>query len=253
MTLPEWCRFLSGPLPEHLCWFHTVVKNGVMAKVLYLQTSLIVVRYALIFWLKNPFAFKDDFWRCFINRWCNLFSIWPHFAFTFFPGRHPIGYYICTGHDPAEDSDKPIKFNYIHFVVGYSSLALHIIMSIRIFFYKNKVIPVERTTAPSHRDATSSEKNSLSGFTTLTGGLALTVALGIIFIKYSSMEPKNYNRFPDYLIVYWIQLVNAPLTILIVLLLSFARNELMRTVMLRETKELLSGVEDSLRESLRSQ
>ena len=239
VTVPEWFRFLLGPLPELPCWLHLVIKNGIFAKLMLLQTGLIVTRHALIFWIKNPFAFKDDFWFCFINIWSNIFSFWPHFIFAFLPGQQPVGYYICTGQDPAEDKEMPPKFNYIHFIVGYSGLVLHILISIRIYFYKNKVKPIGVPKAPSSFMAPAYEKNSLSGFITITGSSALLMAVGFLFITYSSIEPKHYNQLPDYLFIYWTKLVNAPLTFVLILLFYFAKNGLMRTVMVREAKEFI--------------
>ena len=61
MTLPEWLRFISGPWPKFPCWFHLIVKNGIIAKIILLYTGLIVTRYACIFWIKNPAAFHDEF------------------------------------------------------------------------------------------------------------------------------------------------------------------------------------------------
>jgi hypothetical protein len=31
--------------------------------------AIIIVRYLLIFWIKNPENFKDDFWSHFVNIW----------------------------------------------------------------------------------------------------------------------------------------------------------------------------------------
>ena len=239
ITLPEWLRFFYGPFPRLPCWLHLVIKNAIIAKLLFLQTGLIVIRYAWIFWLKNPFAFKDDFWCCFINIWSNIFSVWPHFAFVFLPGQHPVGYYICIGHDPLENEEMPSKYNYIHYAIGNFSLVAHFLISIRIFLYKNKVKPNNEPRVHNNIMAKAFENSTLSGFTTLSSGLALMVIFGFIFSKYSAMEPKHYNQFPDYLIAYWVQLVNAPLTLLMILILCFAKNGQMRTIMLRETKEFL--------------
>ena len=245
ITLPEWLRFFYGPFPRLPCWLHLVIKNAIIAKLLFLQTGLIVIQYAWIFWLKNPFAFKDDFWCCFINIWSNIFSVWPHFAFVYLPGKHPVGYYICTGHDPLKDEEMTPKFNYIHYIIVYSSLVVHFLVSIRIFLHKKKIKENNLTLEQNNLNGTVFDKNSLSGFTIITVSLALMVFLGFIFSKYSSIEPKNYNIFPDYLIVYWIQLANAPLTMLLLLLICFAKNDLMRTVMLRETKEFLISLKET--------
>ena len=59
ITVPEWFRFLYGPFPHLPCWLHVIIKNAVVAKLLFLQTGLIVIRYAWIFWLKNEINLMD--------------------------------------------------------------------------------------------------------------------------------------------------------------------------------------------------
>jgi hypothetical protein len=244
VTLLEWVRYITGPMPVFPCWFHMVIKNGLIAKLLFLQTGLIISRYACIFWLKNPSAFNDEFWCHFINCWVNIFSFWPHFVFVFLPGREPMSYYVCVGRDPAEDDKLPTKLNITHYIVGYSSLAIHILMSLRIFWYKNKL---KRSVGIAGLDQKklflkTFEKNSLSNFTTLTCSLILTIAFGFLFLKYTQTEPQNFNKFPDYVLVYWIQLINAPLMINLLIILSYIKSKTMRTVMIRETKEFFSNL-----------
>ena len=48
VTFPEWLRFMSGPVPKFPCWFHLIIKNGLMAKLILLYTGLIITRYASI-------------------------------------------------------------------------------------------------------------------------------------------------------------------------------------------------------------
>ncbi len=241
ITLPEWIRFISGPLPEFPCWFHSLIKNALMAKLLFLQTGLVISRYACIFWLKNPAAFNDEYWSHFINVWVNIFSFWPHFVFVYLPGREPIGYYICFGKDPAEDYELPTKFNTTHFVIGLTCLAVHIVVSLRIFWYKYKIKKGVNEEALNQKSIIlkTFEKHSLADFTTLTSSFMLLLGFILIFFKFSKTEPQDFNHFPCYLLVYWIQLINAPATIMILLALSYIKNKAMRTTMIRETKDYL--------------
>lgn len=86
----------------------------------------------------------------------------------------------------------------------------------------------------------------MSDFTTISSGLASIVALGVLFKTYSNTEPKLFNQYPDYFIVYWIQLMNTPTTVLFLIGLAYARNELMRRIMYREMKEFLGKLFDRM-------
>ena len=63
--------FVQG-LPEQICitllWWKMVLvnQNGLVLN------AIVVVRYFLIFWSKNPANFKDDFWSFFVNAWTTV-------------------------------------------------------------------------------------------------------------------------------------------------------------------------------------
>jgi hypothetical protein len=63
--------------------------------------------------------------------------------------------------------------------------------------------------------------------------------LGFFFPKLFTLSPQELNDFPNYLFVYWMHLVNAPLTCIVLLLLCYARNDFMRKTMIRELKDFL--------------
>ena len=242
VTLPEWIRFVSGPGPKLLCWIHLVIKNYFVTKFLLVQTGIIIARYACIFWLKNPSAFNDEFWCYFINVWINLCSFILHFALAYSPGRQHVGYHICIGGNPAWDYLEQPKFNYIHHVIGVAGLAAHIPMSIRIYWFKHKRknIVSDLVNATKNSVLMTIEKNSLSNFGSITLSMVCSAILGYLFSLYSNLAAGDLNNYPNYLLVYWIQLINGPLTIILVLALCYARNEHIRIVMGRETREFWS-------------
>ena len=92
VTFPEWLRFMSGPVPKFPCWFHLIIKNGLMAKLILLYTGLIITRYSSIFWMKNPSAFNDEFWSRFIQIWVYFFSFLSQIVFLWLPGTNKINF-----------------------------------------------------------------------------------------------------------------------------------------------------------------
>ena len=63
--------FVQG-LPEQICitllWWKMVLVNQIGLVL----NAIVVVRYFLIFWSKNPANFKDDFWSFFVNAWTTV-------------------------------------------------------------------------------------------------------------------------------------------------------------------------------------
>jgi len=90
-------RYLYGPLPVQFCYFLVIVKNVLNVQTALFADGVSLIRYMYVFYLKNPFDFKDDFWHFFLNFWVVGFSIVSQFTFVFLPGKQPMNFYLCTG------------------------------------------------------------------------------------------------------------------------------------------------------------
>ena len=62
-------RYVFGPLPELYCFFQLLLKVVSKTIILLFLDSILLTRYLMIFWLKNPGAVKDDFWASFLGLW----------------------------------------------------------------------------------------------------------------------------------------------------------------------------------------
>ena len=241
VTFLEWLGFILSPAPKTLCWVHFVIKHSIITKVFLLHTGLIIARYMCIFFLKNPAAFNDEFWCRFIHIWINAFSFLLHFTQAYLPGKQLISYYICSGVNPAIDSLLPPRFNYINHFLGFVGITVHLPMSIRIFWYKHKrsnvVIPLSDAAQSPHLKEI--DKHSLTNFSSATVSLICMLFFAYLFSEYSKLEPADLNNYPNYFLVFWIQMIYAPLTVIVLLTLTYARNERLRKVMYRETKDFL--------------
>jgi hypothetical protein len=94
-------------------------------------TGIIVTRYIFIFWLKNPAAFQDDFWNLLINIWIVGYSILSQYISFMLPGRYAIFYYICTGKNPLQDEDVPLKTATDLQILSLTMFLLHIFVVLR--------------------------------------------------------------------------------------------------------------------------
>lgn len=241
VSLPELFRFLCGPLPEWFCWFHLIIKNGIVSKLCSLQTGLIILRHACIFWLKNPAAFYDDFWSCFINIWVVIFSYTSSFVFIYLPGKQPINYYICTGKNPHDDLKQNTKFNIPFIILAGLALPIHIYSGFKIYRYKKKYNKKNLSGISIQNNIVHKtfEGQPVTDFTSIAVTLAVLVMFLYIFVRVARTDPQDLSIFPNYLFVYWINLANGPIVSLILIILTYIRNEKMRKIMYRELKDFL--------------
>jgi hypothetical protein len=69
IKVPDLVLYFHRPFPELFCDVHLILKNGTIVQIILFLDAIIVERYIMIFWLKNPINFQDDFWSIFINIW----------------------------------------------------------------------------------------------------------------------------------------------------------------------------------------
>ena len=55
------------PVPDFFCFYLLFLNQTLVTECILLFDGIIIVRFVLIFYLKNPQNFHDDFWYCFIN------------------------------------------------------------------------------------------------------------------------------------------------------------------------------------------
>ena len=59
--------YFYRPLPEFFCFYLVFLNQTVLVQCILFYDAIIIVRFVLIFYLKNPQNFHDDFWYCYIN------------------------------------------------------------------------------------------------------------------------------------------------------------------------------------------
>ena len=59
--------YFYRPLPDIICLYLIFLSPTVLVQCILFYDAIIIVRFLLIFCLKNPQNFYDDFWCCFIN------------------------------------------------------------------------------------------------------------------------------------------------------------------------------------------
>jgi len=80
------CIALASPLPGWFCHIQIVLRNTATTALIVTLDFIMLIKYAYIFWLKNPGAVHEDFWNCFLTLWIIGFSFGTQFSFLFWPG-----------------------------------------------------------------------------------------------------------------------------------------------------------------------
>ena len=73
LSLPDLVMYFYRPFPEWICFFLLVFKHAIVLRLLLLVDAAVIARFILIFWIKNPMNFQDDFWCHFVNIWAVIF------------------------------------------------------------------------------------------------------------------------------------------------------------------------------------
>ena len=88
--------YTFGPLPQIFCYIHTVVRQSIICSILMYIDAIIVIRYVYIFKLKNPAAFRDDFWCLFVSVWIHLFDFILMATFNTLANYQSLPNFICA-------------------------------------------------------------------------------------------------------------------------------------------------------------
>jgi len=127
-------RPMVGPLPKEFCIFQAVSKNILKACLTLCFDAIVLTRYVIIFWLKNPTRLHDEFWSCFINFCIFISCTIVYLTKYMLPGKWYHYIYTCAGITNSEhDKDLPYKLTSL---IEIPTVLLYVVISVRIAIYK---------------------------------------------------------------------------------------------------------------------
>ena len=228
--------YIVGPFPESFCFYLLVLKNSLKAQILLFIDLSLFTQYLFIFWLKNPAAVNDDFWSRFSTIWISGFNYILYFVRFTLEHRKPLVFYTCANKNPTEDLSKPISFQG---QVEVFSLLFYIIVKIKISFFQKSNSHLEDL---SHGNSVSSKnsilehisKNYLSSYRTNVIMLSIYMSFILVTSKITQLNPIEVNQYPNYLHVYFFQLISPPLIGFTMVAMFYARNSFMRETLWHE-------------------
>ena len=230
-------RMGFGPMPNWLCFLQTWVRKSQVICCILLLTSMTAVRYVFIFWLKNPIAFNDEFWFAFISIWVVFFASMFQLIRMFVPGNHLFDLNYCSGHDPSKNLGLPA------FARGYVDLAalvVHLWVYARVFYFKLKKVksfgPESRASFLKRQILAELEIQTL---TSLAINFTIVALLGANVILSSRLRVetcRDYRTFPNYLSIYFNNLIFPSSIGIWVIIFYYHRNQAMRMFLQRELR-----------------
>ena len=229
------------------CRFSYFLKLALTTQCMLFLDFIMLTRYAFIFWLKNPAAFRDDFWSLGINMWVTLFSWIVQIIFEVMIGTDSYHVYICAGSappvlSPGQKLAKNFSFN--NFLRTFT-LLFHIIILLRIQIYKwKKVTPSQTLQPPSRQNIwlVSLEKDSLSDLTTNFITAICFVMIGVSQLQINFVNLEDLNHYPHYLYEYFYRMLRVPLMYHLLMIVLYIRNPRLRKTVAREVQSCLSNI-----------
>ena len=227
---------IVGGLPGFICFCQVIMKNSYKTQFLLFFDSSILVQYLFIFWVKNPAAVNDDFWSHFVSMWIFGFSLLFNFAKFYIPHRQPINYYICNASLPELDWSLPSHFGaHIEIFTIFTIL----IIKLKIHYFRSNHAENQMTKRSIFLKSFSLNeitRSSISSFTTNLTGLLIMSTFVYFGIRLNQMKPIQLNEYPNYLYVYFFNLILPNIVGFFVTGLFYSKMSAMRESIMSELK-----------------
>ena len=225
-------RYIYGPLPEFVCFYHHVIKNAMSQQLLIILNLVVIFWYVFIFWLKNPAAFQDEFWHLFLVIWMSGFSLVSQWVFAYFPGTQSLNYYVCLGIYPTESSEMfSPKQNHLMRLFQFFTITLLFFMYIRIEKFRVK--------GSSHNNLINLDNNFFASVFMYCFYAVFVLVFVLLILKINSMDPKTANFYPNYLYFNFYHLLAPVALSLLAAVLYCIKHQEMFHILKTELKELL--------------
>ncbi len=212
------------------------MKNALVTQCLGYIDATIIAKYVLIFWTKNPSALHDDFWSQLISMWIFGFSLLLNYTKFYLTSNMPLNYYTCSNQNFSIDSQLPrSKIGY--FEITSFILNLSIMFRINISQKKNSV-NVQNTNCLSKKKQflLQLEKQSILDLTTASLSILTFILNALLVTKINYLNAEEINHYPNYLYMYFLQLIEPSLISCIISMLYYFRHPPLKESMFRELK-----------------
>ena len=217
VQVPEIVRYIYGPLPDFICYSQHLVRYVLVWSLILLFDSITTMQYLLIFWLKNPGAFNDDFWCSFITSIIHLVAIL--FCFTWhymLMGHAAFGLLVCMGKNSTRDLLQQPSSSWSG-LLEILSILYNVVVKIRISVYKAtpRNRNVKRSVTFKSMFLLEVEQSSLSSLPIICVGLLFVIAQAVNASSLKKIDVKDFNVYPNYLYLYYRSLIGPSLSVFV--------------------------------------
>ena len=237
-------RFILGPFPQHLCSVISFIKPAIRTEILLFFDAMALTRYIMIFGRKNPTAIDELFWHRFVCLVVTVASLIINLVQAMMPTQADGTFYVCCGVSPIQDSNLPKKQDGFVLLL---SLPLQVFINARILIIKHdskikkafQLLRLDSCKALRVREIDlkkTFDKETIFTTTAIIWGFIFSVAFMKLNIIVKSFSFEDLNQFPNYLYLYFLQLISFQLFGLVMLTVLYARHEKLFTTLYRNLR-----------------
>jgi len=162
------------------------------------------------------------------------------------PGRNPVNFYVCMGHNPTKFENEPSKKNYVMGIVLLISMLWYIFACMRMLKFRKKLPPVpvlpnaqNSWTLPKTSNQVM-EKEALANFGTIALTFASSIPVTFVYWAINNMSPSKLASHPYFMILHVFHHGIALYSNAFLILIFLSKSKLMRAAILREISEKCS-------------
>ena len=231
-------RYLFGPLPKFICHANAFFQFFVTIQIIFLLDVIVISRYVFIFILKNPAAFHDEFWTCFIFLISFTFASVSQIVLYWLPGKDFPSIWICSGTDPTSSTCMPYKGTLGNLIFKILSGILHMAVAVKIKLYKLKIEKIKEKYHPRSKMfwLLSTETDSaVDIIESVTAAILLGLAVSLHNPR-KEIALELLNQYPDCLGEHFYTLIRPPLTGILIVLSKLISDKRLRIFLSNEWK-----------------
>ena len=193
--------------------------------------AAIVFRFLYIFKLKNPAGFRDDFWCLFVSLWIHSFDLIMAVALSIFENFQTLSNFVCPGHItglPNKGNGTVVMLLTVYSVIFYFTNNLKIYNHKKRFKVSSELN--QNQISSKLLDQKNFETHSLATVATNLLGIALFITAVACQRKLLAVKPENLEVYPNYLFLFYVDLLSPSLAIILVILSLFRKKALRKNL-----------------------
>ena len=237
-------RYIFGTLPWTVCLLNVYAKFFFPMCLIIFLNFIVVTRYLFIFWIKNPCSLNDELLSIFISIWAFFSTFISQFVLMMMPGKEFPDVLFCSGVDPHSSLTQEYRNILGYTIFKIASIALHIVISIRIKIYKWTIAKEKHSYDPRTKVTWLFDmgKNSIISISeSLIPAILVTLAI-LPKPPRQDMDLETFNQYPECLHEYYFTLIRPVFAVLVIIVSKIISDKYLQNVFVRELKDFFNNL-----------